>query len=131
MMKTQTSLVAEQVRLQHWTKQIKTCQTRPNGMNVDTWSDQHGITKSNYYYRLRRVRETCLCVTTCNKTNFVELPVSQIESVPDSSTIATTTSEKVEIAAVLHDPNDLLIEIKSNASSDFIHSLIGALSYAQ
>ena len=59
-MNTQTSLVVEQIRLQQWADQIRDCQNRPSDMKVDTWCQEHGITKANYYYRLRRVREACL-----------------------------------------------------------------------
>lgn len=59
-MHSQTSLVAEQTRLAQWASDIKDCQNRPNGMKIDDWCAQHGITKANYYYRLRRVREACL-----------------------------------------------------------------------
>jgi len=55
-MKSQTSLVASQVRLQHWAEQIKDCQNRPEDMDVKTWCDQNGLTKANYYYRVRKVR---------------------------------------------------------------------------
>lgn len=36
-MKTQTSLVTLQVRLQEWARQIHECKSRPAGMNVETW----------------------------------------------------------------------------------------------
>lgn len=39
-MKSQTSLVASQVRLQHWAEQIKDCQNRPEDMDV-----KHGATR--------------------------------------------------------------------------------------
>ena len=42
-MNTQTSLVAEQVRLQQWAEQIKECQNRPSDMKVDAWCSAHGI----------------------------------------------------------------------------------------
>ena len=29
-------------------------------MDVAAWCAQHGITKANYYYRLKRVRKACL-----------------------------------------------------------------------
>lgn len=33
----------------------------PAGMRVEDWYSQNGITKANYYYRLRKVRErACL-----------------------------------------------------------------------
>ena len=59
-MSSQTSLVAEQVRLQQWAAQIQDCKNRPADMKVETWCSEHGITKANYYYRLKRVRKACL-----------------------------------------------------------------------
>lgn len=40
--------------------QIRECQSRPASMSVVSWCVCHGITKANYYYRLRGVREACL-----------------------------------------------------------------------
>ena len=59
-MSSETTMVAEQCRLQEWAAQIRECQSRPTGMSVANWCACHGITKANYYYRLRRVRELCL-----------------------------------------------------------------------
>lgn len=59
-MSSETSLVAASFRLQEWAAQIRECQSRPAGMSVASWCAANGITKANYYYRLRRVRETCL-----------------------------------------------------------------------
>lgn len=57
-MKSQTSLIASQCRLQQWAKQIRDCQNRPADMQVAEWCEMNGITTANYYYRLRRVRES-------------------------------------------------------------------------
>ncbi len=59
-MSSETTIVATQFRLQEWAAQIKECQNRPAGMSVVEWCACNGITKANYYYRLRRVREACL-----------------------------------------------------------------------
>ena len=59
-MSSETTMAAEQCRLQEWATQIRDCQGRPAGMSVAEWCACHGITKANYYYRLRRVREACL-----------------------------------------------------------------------
>ena len=53
-------MVAASFRLQEWAAQIKECQSRPAGMIVAGWCTDNGITKANYYYRLRRVRKVCL-----------------------------------------------------------------------
>lgn len=59
-MSSETSIVAAGFRLQEWAAQIRECQSRPAGMSVASWCADNGITKANYYYRLRRVREACL-----------------------------------------------------------------------
>lgn len=59
-MSSETTMAAEQYRLQEWAAQIRDCQNRPAGMSIVSWCACHGITKANYYYRLRRVRKACL-----------------------------------------------------------------------
>lgn len=59
-MSSETTMIAVQCRLQEWAAQIRDCQNRPAGMSVVSWCACHGITKADYYYRLRRVREACL-----------------------------------------------------------------------
>ena len=71
-MSSETSMVAAGFRLQEWAAQIRECQSRPAGMSVAGWCADNGITKANYYYRLRRVRENCL------ENIQKELPTQQI-----------------------------------------------------
>lgn len=59
-MKSETTMMAEQCRLREWAAQIRDCQSRPAGMSIVSWCACHGITKANYYYRLRCVRKACL-----------------------------------------------------------------------
>lgn len=122
-MNTQTSLVAEQVRLQQWAEQIKECQSRPADMKVDTWCAQHGLTKANYYYRLRRVREACLTACENAGASFVELQEPVVS--PSDRT------ESITAAAILRTPDGITIEILNSASPELISNVIGALAYAQ
>lgn len=71
-MSSETTMVATNFRLQEWAVQIRECQGRPAGMRVADWCACHGITKADYYYRLRRVREACL------EGLQVEAPTQQI-----------------------------------------------------
>ncbi len=124
-MHSQTSLVASKVRLQQWTEQIQDCQSRPKGMSVDEWCQHHDITKANYYYRLRKVREACLSVVEQEKLpTFVELTEPVHESV-------SVTPEVLNISGILHGRNEIRIELFNSASSEFITNLIGALSHAE
>lgn len=110
-MNTQTSLVAEQIRLQQQADQIRDCQNRPSDMKVDVWCRGHGITKANYYYRLSRVREACLKL--CDPSpSFVEL-TAPAESIP-----AKVSHTHSSVAAVLHAESGITIDIYNDASAD-------------
>ena len=122
-MSSQTSLVARQCRLQAWAMQIKDCQNRPEDMTVDEWCIQNNITKANYYYRLKCVRQACLDSMESTPA-FVELPVQEVNTLNESSTSSTA-------AAVIRIGNGLTIELQENASAEFIKRLIGACAYAQ
>ena len=123
-MSSQTSLVVEQVRLRQWAAQIQECQSRPADMKVETWCSEHGITKANYYYRLRRVRKACL--EACNpEPAFVELPV------PASETISSADFLDVKPAAVLRNSRGLTLEIYNQASMDVIRGTMEVLLHAE
>ncbi len=121
-MSSQTSLVAEQVRLRQWATQIQECQSRPADMKVETWCSEHGITKANYYYRLRRVRKACM--EACNpEPAFVELPIPTAMPSADSC--------DVKPAAVLRNSRGLTLEIYNHASADIIRSLLEVLVHVE
>ena len=125
-MKSQTSLVAQQTRLNQWAEQIRECNNRPHGMTVDDWCLENGITRANYYWRLRKVRETLLTVaeTTSNST-FVELKEPEIAPIP----IEQEEDSSVKIVAVIK-TKQCFIEITDQASATFLNNLIGAMSHA-
>lgn len=126
-MKSQTSLVAKQFRLQTWAAQIQACQNRSEGMLVEDWCRQNNITKANYYYRLKCVRQACLDSMQADNTSFVELQ-PPIEPVAKTTEVCATTST---VSAVLHSAHGIRIDLYDNASSDFIRKILGALAYAE
>ena len=123
-MSSQTSLVAKQFRLQTWAAQIQDCQNRPEGMNVDEWCRQNSITKANYYYRLKRVRQACLDSIQESEPSFIELPALP-ESIDKPSAVTPT------ISAVLHISSGLTIDLCDNASTEFMQKILGVLRYAE
>ena len=68
-----TTMTARQCRLQEWTEQIKSCKNRPQGTSVEEWCSLQGITKANYYYRLRRVRMACLQEISKNHSDSAQM----------------------------------------------------------
>ena len=123
-MKSQTSLVAQQTRLSEWAEQIRECNNRPKGMTVGDWCQSHGITKVNYYWRLRQVREALLEAGDVAPV-FVELPAQDVASVKEP------VSARSEIAAILKVENYTVIEITNEASAAFFTSLFKAIHHAQ
>lgn len=123
-MSSQTSLVAKQFRLQTWAAQIQDCQNRPEGMNVDEWCRQNNITKANYYYRLKRVRQACLDSIQESEPAFIELPALP-EPVDEPITVTPNVS------AVLHISGGLTIDLCDNASTDFMQKILGVLRYVE
>ena len=121
-MKSHTSLVAQQTRLNEWAELIRDCQSRPQGMKIDEWCQLHDITKAGYYWRLRKVREAYLETTEQTQT-FVEVPSSAIHS--------SDMAAEHKIAAVIRSGNNLTLEITEQASASFLQTLLGVLSNAQ
>ena len=91
-------------------------------MKIDEWCQMHGITKANYYWRLRKVREAFLEVADITPT-FVELPTP----VP----IETTASINPKVVAILKGTNHLTLEITDQVSPSFLNALLGAMNHAQ
>lgn len=73
-MNSKESMVATQIRLNQWALEIQDCMNRPKDMTVFDWCKQHNITKANYYWRLKRVRQACLKQAEQSAGSFVELP---------------------------------------------------------
>ena len=122
-MKSQTSLVAQQTRLNQWAEQIKECNNRPHGMTVEEWCCVNGLTKATYYWRLRKVRETLLTVADSGPA-FVELK-EPVPSVPESVNEENSSS----VVAVIK-KNSYSIEITSQASASFLQNLLEAINHA-
>ena len=127
-MASKESRVAAQVRLRQWASEIQECQNRPKDMTVEEWCLQHNITKANYYWRLKRVRQAGLEQMEVPETSFVELPAPASPSLPSS--IPEVSHPMDSTVAVLHLSDGITIEIKEHATSDFIRNLIGAIANA-
>ena len=125
-MKSQTSLVAQQTRLNQWAEQIRECNNRPQGMTVDDWCLENGITRANYYWRLRKVREALLTVAeTTTSATFAELKEPEVPPTP----IKQEETSYPRIVAIIR-TNQCSIEITDQASSTFLNNLIGAVNHA-
>ena len=128
-MDTQTSLIAQQTRIQEWAEQIRDCQSRPKGMDVETWCAQNNLTKANYYYRLRRVREVYLEQFQETSPEFIEIsnPKTQI---PEAEKLSSSDSTGVPVIK-LTNPQGFSAEIFSNVSAELLQLFIKVFSHAE
>lgn len=122
-MKSETSLVATEVRLAEWARLVQECKNRPADMNINTWCSNHGLSRANYYYRLRKVREAFLQNTSEETAPFVEISVA-----PDTSPVKEVYTENVAATLVL---NGTTLQISDHASAGFLKNLLGALRYVE
>ena len=131
-MATQTSLMAQQIRIQQWAEQIRECQSRPKGMDVETWCAQNNLTKANYYYRLRRVREVCLeQIQASEMPTFVELPVPDNKEVCAESVMETRFTEKATPVLQIKSDSGLCVEVFSDISPTQLRQVIEAMNHVE
>ena len=68
-----TQLTVRQMKLTHWAGIIRACRTQcsSGGMEVRQWLQDNGISKDQYYYWHKKVKEAAL-TSSCGET-FCEL----------------------------------------------------------
>ena len=131
-MATQTSLMAQQLRIQQWAEQIRECQNRPKGMDVETWCAQNNLTKANYYYRLRRVREVCLeQIQASEMPIFVELPIPDNKEVCAEPVMETRFTEKATPVLRIKNDSGLCVEVFSDISPTQLRQVIEAMNHVE
>jgi hypothetical protein len=129
-MATQTSLIAQQTRIQEWAEQIRDCRSRPKGMDVETWCAQNNLTKANYYYRLRRVRKVYLEQFQETSPEFIEIsnPKPQI---PEAEKLSSSASTGAIPVIKLTNPQGFSAEIFSNIPAELLQFFIKVFSHAE
>jgi hypothetical protein len=116
-------MVATHYRLQEWADQVRACQNRPDGMKVIDWCAQNGITKADYYYRLRKVREACLESMPKDMLPASIVPVPTEIMNPIS---ASSTSAGLDISA-----NGFSIHVTEATSLELLSTILQVIAHAQ
>lgn len=73
-MKTKISFVTESVCQKQWSQQIRKYQNRPAGLIIEDWHRRQVVTKANYHYQLRRVRQIILNCSAEENPNRKRIP---------------------------------------------------------
>ena len=114
-MSTKTQLAVMESRISYWADLLS--RKPSSGMDVESFCIDSGITKNQYYYWLRKVREAAVDLPG---SPFVELKTSQYQS----SMISSGNAElSISIA-------DATILVHENASEHLLMNVIRAIRNA-
>ena len=116
-----------QHNLKKWAAIIKEC--RSSGMKILQWLEINNISKDQYYYWQRKLKETCIDTLERQAATFVELPVTKEVPASTELTVTHTVCKNNSIAAVIK-TNGVTFEITNTAAPDFIKNLIEAFNHA-
>lgn len=123
-----------QHNLKKWAAIIKEC--RSSGMKILQWLEINNISKDQYYYWQKKLKETCIDTFERQAATFVELPVTKEVPAATELTVTHTVCKNDDsyfkdnmIAAVIK-TNRVTFEITNTATPDFIKNLIEAFNPA-
>lgn len=124
-MSSQTSLVARNCRLRQWAQMIHECNNRPTEMSVDEWCDNHSITKSNYYYRMRQVRKACLeMVPEKAEPSVVPVPMELM----NASKIPPAQEKQPFLELVSH---GVILRVTEQTPDSLLKKVLGVLNHVE
>ena len=91
--------VKQEVQLSEWAKDLE--RQREEGLSIGEWCESHGIKRSTYYYRLRRVREHLCRVTgqlprepECSAVSSPQIvPIREVQQMPSKSNVEIQCGE--------------------------------------
>ena len=111
--------IKEQVQIEQWQKDIEDRQAA--GLSIAAFCERHGISKSTYYYRLRKVREHLCYVSGILPKKPPELSNEQ-QIVPIRVAAKTATENRIEIVS-----GDLRISFTGETDPSALKAIIEAL----
>ena len=109
--------------IKQWSQLVKDCQNRPKDMTVKQWCDTKDIFKSNYYYRLCRIRKACLkhiLDKSVSCQQVIEIP----EKITQQFRSEISSDSSIEI-------NGAVIHIKEDISESLLEKIIRVVSHAK
>lgn len=131
-MNSQTSLAARQYRLQEWAGMVRECNSRPEGMTVNDWCDQHSVTKADYYYRMKVVRKACLDAIPSQAVDHaivpvpMELMISKTQALQGGQTEVPQTGSSIELNA-----HGIILRVTDQTSLDLLANVLGVIAHVE
>ena len=102
---------------------MSACKARTAGMKVTDWCAENGITKANFYYRLRKVREACLAAMPD------EAVPASIVAIPKEIMHPTTQSSAAEGLDI--SVSGCTIHVAVHSSMELLSSVLQVITHAK
>ena len=94
-------------------------------MKVTDWCKDHGISKANYYYRLRQVRRACLEAIPEEALSNPVVPVKQELLMPEQ------TNRNIMDSGLEIRLGDCILHVTETTSASLLSKVIGVIRDAQ
>lgn len=111
--------IKERVQLAEWQRQIEERQSE--GLRVAAWCERQGISKSAYYYRLRKIREY-ICQLTGQQSVEKTKAEEKQQIIPIQTSVSTPCENRIEIIS-----GDLRISFVGETAPSALKAVIEAL----
>ena len=131
-MNSQTSLVARQCRLLKWVSMVRECNSRPEGMTVNDWCNQHSITKADYYYRMKVVRKACLDAIPSKSVEHAIVPVPMELMTSEKPTPQEIQAEVPQKDSSIElNAHGITLRVTDQTSSDLLAKVLGVIAHVE
>lgn len=114
--------VKSHVNLSHWAQLIGECQN--SGLTVKDWCGNNGVSKDQYYYWLRKVRETSLAGFSAGSSANTQLQSEKAVSFQKLSVSVPACIPKASVT--IHLP-EATLEIAEGTSQQTVEAVLRAL----
>lgn len=126
-MKSQTTLISRNYRLQEWAQMIQECKNRPIDMSVEEWCALNSITKANYYYRMKQVRLACIDALPTEVVEHAVVPVPMEVMNQDTISPSTTCNNPfIELSS-----HGVTLRVTEDTSDVLLRKVLGVLAHVE
>ncbi len=114
--------VKSQIKLNHWAQLIKECQN--SSLTIKEWCDSNNVSKDQYYYWLRKLREHAVANIPTTMPNDMYVPKDDVSFGKLQVNVPVCTSKAV---VTIHMAN-ATVEITEGTSQQTVEAVLRALS---
>lgn len=119
-----STTLTRRMKLQQWTEIIRS--RIESGLTVDEFCEQNDVTRANYYYWLKKIRQSA-----CDHLPAVNQPTNKIVQVNVNDPIIPSSCESNQSYAMRATVNGITMEFTNTASADLIHNALKVISHVR